>query len=75
MELFNKMPKPPSVDGECACGCEVKPDNGPCPMWQRGTGKRCLICDHDIACHRRKGEAPPKDWNGKPADEAKRPTP
>jgi hypothetical protein len=71
MALFNKMPKPPKIDGKCACGCVIEPDKGACPTWQKGAGDRCLICDHDIACHRRKGDPMPEDWNGKPNEARK----
>lgn len=66
--LLNRMPKPPVADGVCACGCEFRPTRGPCPEYLRGPKaveikKRCGVCDHDITCHRRKGEPPPTDWD------------
>lgn len=61
--LIDKLPKPPRENGECACGCCHKPDRGPCPTFRKGANDRCVVCDHGILCHRRKGEAPPKSWN------------
>lgn len=69
-ELLNRLPKPPVADGVCACGCHFRPQRGACPEYTRGPkeledaeNRRCGVCDHDIRCHRRKGEAPPKDWD------------
>lgn len=62
--LLQKMPKPPSHDGQCACGCCHKPDKGPCHLFRRhGREGRCDYCDHGILCHRRKGEPMPKEFN------------
>jgi DNA-directed RNA polymerase subunit M/transcription elongation factor TFIIS len=61
--LLQKLPKPPKDErGQCACGCSHKHDHGPCPQFIAG-GPRCAVCDHGLTCHRRKGEAPPDDWN------------
>lgn len=62
---FDALPKPPkNADGSCSCGCRAVIDKGPCPDYfeDRATG-RCRLCDHDIKCHRRRGEAPPADYN------------
>lgn len=63
IKTLQRMPKPPIEDGICACGCIHRPTRGPCPKFISGPGKRCVLCDHSIACHRRKGEPPPQDWD------------
>lgn len=66
--LRNQLPKPPYVNGQCACGCVFNPDRGACPEfigWKPGgvMAPRCYVCDHSPACHRKKGEPPPETWN------------
>jgi hypothetical protein len=62
--LFQQTPKPPKDDkGNCSCGCCCRPDRGACPRFLEGANGRCAVCDHSKACHRRKGEPPPADWN------------
>src|SRR3954471_5798053 len=65
LALLQKLPKPPSDTGVCACGCchRGTNDHGPCPRFVAGGNGRCAICDHGLTCHRRKGEPPPRDWN------------
>jgi hypothetical protein len=63
IKAIQRVPKPPVVDGVCACGCCHVPDNGACPKYIAGLNDRCVVCDHSVVCHRRKGEAPPHNWN------------
>lgn len=62
--IFQNSPKPEkNADGKCSCGCCHAVDYGPCPKFYGEPGGRCAVCDHSKACHRRKGEPPPKNWN------------